>query len=189
MRGALGAAFGCFRDMVAGLGAPRRGEEFARLRKIFLDHMPGFWYDLRHDAASCAGVAVSGEKLPTPLDVLLVTMHRKWQAGDQDGAASLARVAAPYLHARRLAARHATDVETMDDAELGRTLPTRRPARIRRGRRRRSGRSAARHLAGHLAQPVRAGGWIKWVRQRSAPGWRIASALPGPRLCPHAARF
>jgi len=36
----------------------------------------------------------------TPLDVLLTAMQRKWDAGDLDAAATLARAAAPYLHPR-----------------------------------------------------------------------------------------
>ncbi|HTR17120.1 MAG TPA: hypothetical protein VMI52_08820 [Acetobacteraceae bacterium] len=55
---------------------------------------------------------------PTPLDVLLHAMHRKWDEGDLDGAAALAKVAAPYLHARLPAARPEGDVRAMSDAEL-----------------------------------------------------------------------
>ncbi len=42
---------------------------------------------------------------PTPLDILLQAMQRKWRAGDLDGAAALARAAAPYLHPRHAAVR------------------------------------------------------------------------------------
>ncbi len=42
---------------------------------------------------------------PTPLDVLLTVMQRKWEAGDLDAAAALARAAAPYLHSRPAAER------------------------------------------------------------------------------------
>ncbi len=38
---------------------------------------------------------------PSPLDILLAVMRAKWDAGDADGAAELARAAAPYLHPRR----------------------------------------------------------------------------------------
>ncbi len=57
-------------------------------------------------------------KTPSPLDVLLHTMHRKWQVGDFDGAAALARVAAPYLHARLSMARPSAGLRTMTDAEI-----------------------------------------------------------------------
>ena len=56
--------------------------------------------------------------LPSPLQVLLQAMYRKWNEGDLDGAASLARVAAPYLHARLLATRPVADLRMMTDAEL-----------------------------------------------------------------------
>jgi hypothetical protein len=42
---------------------------------------------------------------PTPLEVLLAAMQRKWEDGDLDGAAALARAAAPYLHPRHAALR------------------------------------------------------------------------------------
>jgi hypothetical protein len=42
---------------------------------------------------------------PTPLEVLLAAMQRKWEEGDLDGAAALARAAAPYLHPRHAALR------------------------------------------------------------------------------------
>ncbi len=38
---------------------------------------------------------------PSPLDILLAVMRAKWAEGDADGAAELARAAAPYLHPRR----------------------------------------------------------------------------------------
>jgi hypothetical protein len=41
----------------------------------------------------------------SPLDVLLTAMRRKWQDGDLDAAAALARAAAPYLHPRHAALR------------------------------------------------------------------------------------
>ena len=40
------------------------------------------------------------ERRPSPLDVLVQTMLRKWDADDWDGAVALAKVAAPYIHPR-----------------------------------------------------------------------------------------
>lgn len=65
---------------------------------------------------------------PSPLDILLAVMRAKWQEGDADGAAELARAAAPYLHPRRApipaergrAAKEAA--AHLDDAELEREL-------------------------------------------------------------------
>ena len=53
-----------------------------------------------------------------PLDVLLRTMRRKWDDGDYDGAASLARIAAPYLHPRQTLRISRSEVSTMSDEEL-----------------------------------------------------------------------
>ena len=53
-----------------------------------------------------------------PLEVLLRTMRRKWDAGDYDGAASLARIAAPYLHPRQTLRISRSEVSTMGDEEL-----------------------------------------------------------------------
>lgn len=53
-----------------------------------------------------------------PLDVLLQTMRRKWDDGDYDGAASLARIAAPYLHPRQTLRISRNEVSTMGDEEL-----------------------------------------------------------------------
>lgn len=67
----------------------------------------------------------SSEKL-LPLAILLALMREKWAAGDGDGAAELARAAAPYLHPRRasVAAFAPVDVELhrASDAELARRL-------------------------------------------------------------------
>ncbi len=57
-------------------------------------------------------------ELPSPLDVLLRAMYRKWNDGDLDGAASLAKVAAPYLHPRLPARRQAAALHSMTDAEI-----------------------------------------------------------------------
>jgi hypothetical protein len=56
--------------------------------------------------------------LPTPLAIILSTMHRKYAAGDMEGAVALARIAAPYLHAHALSAIPMTDLATMPDADL-----------------------------------------------------------------------
>lgn len=55
---------------------------------------------------------------PTPLAIILATMHRKYADGDHDGAVALARIAAPYLHPKIPAAIPATDLAAMPDAEL-----------------------------------------------------------------------
>ena len=63
-----------------------------------------------------------------PLDVMLATMRRKWHLGDHDGAASLAKVAAPYVHQRVSAAAQAgrddgrRAVQELSDAELERII-------------------------------------------------------------------
>ena len=36
----------------------------------------------------------------TPLEVMVLAMRRKYEAGDLDGAASIAKDAAPYMHPR-----------------------------------------------------------------------------------------
>lgn len=54
-----------------------------------------------------------------PLDILLHEMRRKWEAGDTEGAIALARIAAPFVHARPAPARPAFEnLRTMTDAEL-----------------------------------------------------------------------
>ena len=55
--------------------------------------------------------------MPTPLEVLLSVMNRRWAAGDEDAAVQLAKAAAPYVHPRAQA-RAATDLAGMDDDEL-----------------------------------------------------------------------
>ena len=55
--------------------------------------------------------------MPTPLEVLLSVMNRRWAAGDEDAAVQLAKAAAPYVHPRAQA-RTATDIAGMDDDEL-----------------------------------------------------------------------
>ncbi len=59
----------------------------------------------------------------TPLAILLAVMQRKWNDGDHDGAATLARIAAPYLHPRVLAARPSTDLSALADDDLDALRP------------------------------------------------------------------
>jgi hypothetical protein len=54
----------------------------------------------------------------TPLQVLLVLMQRKLDAGDEEGAAALARAAAPYVHSRVTSKRNNPDMSQLTDAEL-----------------------------------------------------------------------
>ena len=56
----------------------------------------------------------------TPLAVLLAAMQQKWDEGDIDAAASLARAAAPYVHARRATIREhgETELDRLSDAQL-----------------------------------------------------------------------
>lgn len=53
-----------------------------------------------------------------PLQVLLVLMQRKWDAGDEEGAAALARMAAPYVLSRAVPKRSNPDLSQLTDAEL-----------------------------------------------------------------------
>lgn len=53
-----------------------------------------------------------------PLDVLLRTMRRKWDDGDHEGAVSLARIAAPYLHARQASQPTYLDLRSLSDDQL-----------------------------------------------------------------------
>ncbi len=57
--------------------------------------------------------------MPTPLEVLLRVMNRKWTEGDEDGAVQLAKAAAPYVHPRA-AARGSVDLAEVGDDELER---------------------------------------------------------------------
>lgn len=56
----------------------------------------------------------------TPLEILLAAMHRKWEEGDLDAAAALARAAAPYIHPRRAVLRDVpqTGLHQLTDAQL-----------------------------------------------------------------------
>ena len=55
-----------------------------------------------------------------PLDVLLRAMRHKWDQGDHDGAAVLARHAAPYVHPRMGTAPAAPELRMISDDELDR---------------------------------------------------------------------
>ncbi len=54
----------------------------------------------------------------TPQQVLLALMQRKWDAGDPEGAAALARMAAPSVHSRATSKRNNPDLSQLTDAEL-----------------------------------------------------------------------
>jgi hypothetical protein len=60
------------------------------------------------------------KKNVTPLHVLLSVMRQKWDDQDLDGAVALAKIAAPYLHAKVSAARPAADLSGASDDELDR---------------------------------------------------------------------
>jgi hypothetical protein len=66
----------------------------------------------------------------TPLAVLLQAMRLKWLAGDHDAAAALARIAAPFVHARpgRAGATVASEreLQALTDAQLETLLDTAR---------------------------------------------------------------
>ena len=87
-------------------------------------------HPMRRDGVSMfRGSGADGMDLtdePAPLDVLLAAMHAHWRNGDLDKAARLARVAAPYLHARQRSGPSVSErtsaSETMTDAQLERML-------------------------------------------------------------------
>jgi hypothetical protein len=54
----------------------------------------------------------------TPLQVMLVLMQRKLDAGDEKGAVALACMAAPYVHSRTARKRNNLDLSQLTDAEL-----------------------------------------------------------------------
>jgi hypothetical protein len=66
----------------------------------------------------------SGHEALSPLDVMLRAMRRKWRQGDHEGAASLAKVAAPYVHPKISGGAHmarddgSQPIQGMSDAEL-----------------------------------------------------------------------
>lgn len=73
-----------------------------------------------------AGVTLADMTGVSPLAVLLAAMRARWQSGDLDGAAALARAAAPYLHPRRTAVPSwpgmSAEPDQMIDAELEQLL-------------------------------------------------------------------
>ncbi len=58
------------------------------------------------------------EDAPSPLDVLLKTMHRRWQEGKLEEAVALAKAAAPYLHAKAAAGRGKIGLGALRDEQL-----------------------------------------------------------------------
>jgi hypothetical protein len=71
--------------------------------------------------------AIQDDGVPsTPLSVLLRVMREKWLAGDHDGAAELARAAAPYIHARQSSSKNPADTakeaHRLNDVELATLL-------------------------------------------------------------------
>ena len=67
-------------------------------------------------------------QVPTPLDILLSTMRRKWSEGDCDGAAAIAKIIAPYVHPRKspiaTPAPPLIELHRLTDEELGNRLAT-----------------------------------------------------------------
>ena len=58
----------------------------------------------------------------TPLDIILAVMHRRWEQDDEKGAVEMARLAAPFVHARALPGRDgAGRVDQLSDEELAET--------------------------------------------------------------------
>lgn len=59
----------------------------------------------------------------TPLEVMLLDMRKKFEAGDLAGAADRARDCAAYMHPRlsnsNVAVRRVTSITELSDAELG----------------------------------------------------------------------
>lgn len=72
---------------------------------------------------SVQAAEVAGRDAPEallPLDVILHAMRRKWRQGDHEGATTLAKAAAPYVHPRAAARRTngLALIQEMDDSEL-----------------------------------------------------------------------
>jgi len=55
---------------------------------------------------------------PSPLDIMLTAMRRKWRDGDEDGAVALAKAAAPYIHPKAAAAHPINDLAQVSDDDL-----------------------------------------------------------------------
>jgi len=58
------------------------------------------------------------EDAPSPLDVLLKTMHRRWQEGKLEEAVALAKAAAPYLHAKATTGKGLRGLGALRDEQL-----------------------------------------------------------------------
>lgn len=56
--------------------------------------------------------------LVSPLEILLTLMRRHWAAGEDAAAVSLAKLAAPFVHARAQASRISLDLSEASDDEL-----------------------------------------------------------------------
>ena len=56
--------------------------------------------------------------MPMPLDLILQSMRRHWREGRIDEAVTLAKAAAPYLHARAGAGRGAATLAAMEDDQI-----------------------------------------------------------------------
>ena len=55
---------------------------------------------------------------PSPLDIMLTAMRRKWRDGDEDGAVALAKAAAPYIHPKAAVAHLINDLAQVTDDDL-----------------------------------------------------------------------
>lgn len=67
---------------------------------------------------SARGGGGLAEDAPTPLEVLLTTMHLRWQEGKWDEAVALAKAAAPYLHAKAAYGREFRELGALRDEQL-----------------------------------------------------------------------
>jgi hypothetical protein len=55
----------------------------------------------------------------TPLDIILAVMHRRWEQDDEKGAVEMAKLAAPFVHARALPGRDgAARLDQLSDEDL-----------------------------------------------------------------------
>lgn len=54
----------------------------------------------------------------SPLDILLTLMRRHWAAGEESEAVALAKLAAPFVHARAQASRAPSDLAVASDDDL-----------------------------------------------------------------------
>ncbi len=55
---------------------------------------------------------------PSPLELMMTTMHRKWAAGEVDDAVMLAKAIAPYVHAKASSVRPSDELSAMRDDQL-----------------------------------------------------------------------